>query len=85
MFEQRYKEDDEENHADIWVLESVSRREKRKYKGPEIGEFLRLAKRPEWLEHIWGLVNCRDEDEEITESNIVVIRFWLFFFFSLSQ
>lgn len=43
MFEQKFEEGDRENHADIWVLGSVSSRRQSKCKGPEVGEFLRLT------------------------------------------
>lgn len=71
MLEQRFKEYDEENHADIWMQGSVSSRGKSKYRGREFGEFLRLARRPGRLDPVRGRVNCRAEDEEIMESNYV--------------
>lgn len=43
MFDQKFAEGDRENHADIWVLGSVSSRRQSKCKGPEVGEFLRLT------------------------------------------
>lgn len=71
MLEQRFKEYDEENHADIWVQGSVSSRGKSKYRDPEVGEFLRLARRPGWLDPVRGRVNCKADDEETMKSNYV--------------
>ena len=70
IFEQRFKED-EENYADIWVLGYVSSRRKTKCKASEVGKFLTLAKRPGRLENTRGSVNFRAENEEVKESNYV--------------
>lgn len=50
---------------------SVSSRGKSKYRGPEVGEFLRLARRLGQLDPVRRRENCRAEDEEIMESNYV--------------
>ena len=81
MFEWRFKEGDGENHTDTWVLGGASSRRKSKYKCLKVGEFLRLAKRPGWLERIKGRVDCRVEVEGIIESNYVDdCKLWVFFF-----
>lgn len=49
MFEQKFKESGEENHADIWVQGSLFSRGKSKCNGPKAAAILWLVKMPRWM------------------------------------